>query len=187
MRWTRTGFTSSRFAIRMRSPDPAKPPGTAISPTSLSFSRITPEVGARTTVVPPALAGLEVQLGAAGGVVSTTYGTVAVLLCPPGALTVAVLTRLPVALGETLPVSVKVMLAWSTCAQMGFMLMQCGLGAYSLALLHLLAHSLYKAHAFLAAGGAVEQARLQRLTPLRAAPSAPSAPGTTVTITLPPR
>ncbi len=69
-------------------------------------------------------------------------------------------------------ISVKVMLAWSTCAQMGFMLMQCGLGAYSLALLHLLAHSLYKAHAFLAAGGAVEQARLQRLTPLRAAPSA---------------
>jgi NAD(P)H-quinone oxidoreductase subunit 5 len=69
-------------------------------------------------------------------------------------------------------ISVKVMLAWSTCAQMGFMLMQCGLGAYSLALLHLLAHSLYKAHAFLAAGTAVEQARLQRLTPARAAPGA---------------
>jgi NAD(P)H-quinone oxidoreductase subunit 5 len=69
-------------------------------------------------------------------------------------------------------ISVKVMLAWSTCAQMGFMLMQCGLGAYSLALLHLLAHSLYKAHAFLAAGGAVEQARLQRLTAVRVAPGA---------------
>ena len=62
-------------------------------------------------------------------------------------------------------ISVKVMLAWSTCAQMGFMLMQCGLGAYELALLHLLAHSLYKAHAFLAAGGAVEQARLKALSP----------------------
>ena len=61
-------------------------------------------------------------------------------------------------------ISVKVMLAWSTCAQMGFMLMQCGLGAYELALLHLVGHSLYKAHAFLAAGGAVEQARLQRLS-----------------------
>jgi NAD(P)H-quinone oxidoreductase subunit 5 len=61
-------------------------------------------------------------------------------------------------------ISVKVMLAWSTCAQMGFMLMQCGLGAYDLALLHLLAHSLYKAHAFLAAGGAVEQARLKAMT-----------------------
>ena len=61
-------------------------------------------------------------------------------------------------------ISVKVMLAWSTCAQMGFMLMQCGLGAYGLALLHLVGHSLYKAHAFLAAGDAVEQARLQRLS-----------------------
>lgn len=49
-------------------------------------------------------------------------------------------------------VSIKVMLAWSTCAQMGFMLLEIGLGAYSLALLHLLAHSLYKTHAFLAAG-----------------------------------
>lgn len=49
-------------------------------------------------------------------------------------------------------VSVKVMLAWSTCAQMGFMLLEIGLGAYSLALLHLLAHSLYKAYAFLSAG-----------------------------------
>ena len=61
-------------------------------------------------------------------------------------------------------ISIKVMLAWSTCAQMGFMLMQCGLGMYELALLHLIAHSLYKAHAFLAAGGAVAQARLQRLS-----------------------
>ena len=61
-------------------------------------------------------------------------------------------------------ISVKVMLAWSTCAQMGFMLLQCGLGAYDLALLHLVAHSLYKAHAFLAAGGAVEQARLKAMT-----------------------
>ena len=61
-------------------------------------------------------------------------------------------------------ISVKVMLAWSTCAQMGFMLMQCGLGMYELALLHLVAHSLYKAHAFLAAGGAVEQARLKAMT-----------------------
>lgn len=68
-------------------------------------------------------------------------------------------------------ISVKVMLAWSTCAQMGFMLMQCGLGAYELALLHLVAHSLYKAHAFLAAGGAVEQARLKAMTALQPDPS----------------
>ncbi len=62
-------------------------------------------------------------------------------------------------------VSIKVSLAWSTCAQMGFMLMQCGLGLHALALLHLVAHSLYKAHAFLSAGGAVQQNRLRQMTP----------------------
>lgn len=62
-------------------------------------------------------------------------------------------------------ISIKVSLAWSTCAQMGFMLMQCGLGLHELALLHLVTHSLYKAHAFLAAGGAVEQNRLRQMTP----------------------
>ena len=67
-------------------------------------------------------------------------------------------------------ISIKVMLAWSTCAQMGFMLMQCGLGAWELALLHLVAHSLYKAHAFLGAGGAVRRAVLVQLTPRAAAP-----------------
>jgi NAD(P)H-quinone oxidoreductase subunit 5 len=62
-------------------------------------------------------------------------------------------------------ISIKVSLAWSTCAQMGFMLMQCGLGLYDLALLHLLAHSLYKAYAFLGAGAAVEHHRLLQMTP----------------------
>lgn len=60
-------------------------------------------------------------------------------------------------------VSIKVSLAWSTIAQMGFMLVQCGLGAYHLALLHLVAHSLYKAHAFLGAGSTVEAWRGQTL------------------------
>ncbi len=62
-------------------------------------------------------------------------------------------------------VSVKVSLAWSTAAQMGFMLIECGLGAYGLALLHLVAHSLYKAHAFLGSGRAVEQALRREMTP----------------------
>ncbi|BBN82219.1 NADH dehydrogenase subunit L [Pseudoalteromonas sp. A25] len=54
-------------------------------------------------------------------------------------------------------VSVKVKLAWSTSAQMAFMLIECALGFYELALLHLIAHSLYKAHAFLFAGSTVQQ------------------------------
>ena len=52
--------------------------------------------------------------------------------------------------------AIKTALAWSTIAQMGFMLLQCGLGLWTLALLHIVAHSLYKAHAFLASGGAVK-------------------------------
>lgn len=50
---------------------------------------------------------------------------------------------------------VKRSLAFSTIAQMGFMMIQCGLGAWGLALLHLVAHSLYKAHAFLHAGSSI--------------------------------
>lgn len=53
--------------------------------------------------------------------------------------------------------AVKTSLAWSTVAQMGFMIMQCGLALFPLALLHIIAHSLYKAHSFLASGGAVER------------------------------
>lgn len=52
--------------------------------------------------------------------------------------------------------AVKTSLAWSTVAQMGFMILQCGLALFPLALLHILAHSLYKAHAFLVSGGAVD-------------------------------
>jgi NAD(P)H-quinone oxidoreductase subunit 5 len=64
--------------------------------------------------------------------------------------------------------AVKRSLAFSTIAQMGFMMIQCGLGAWGLALLHLVAHSLYKAHAFLHAGstiGATPRAAIRLATP----------------------
>lgn len=77
-------------------------------------------------------------------------------------------TAVLAALVMTTRVSVKVALAWSTCAQMGFMLLECGLGAYGLALLHLVAHSLYKAHAFLSSGRAVEQGLVRRMAPTAA-------------------
>jgi NAD(P)H-quinone oxidoreductase subunit 5 len=78
---------------------------------------------------------------------------------------VGCLTAVISSLVMTTRISIKVQLAWSTCAQMGFMLMECGLGFYHLAFLHLLAHSLYKAHAFLGSGGTVNQARLKRMMP----------------------
>jgi NAD(P)H-quinone oxidoreductase subunit 5 len=81
------------------------------------------------------------------------------------------------ALIMTTRVSVKVALAWSTCAQMGFMLVQCGLGLWPLALLHLVAHSLYKAHAFLSAGSAVDDWTVKALT-ARRPPASPLLLGT---------
>ncbi len=63
--------------------------------------------------------------------------------------------------------AVKTSLAWSTVSQMGFLLLQCGLGLWALALLHIVAHSLYKAHAFLSSGGAVQAvASLRRPGPI---------------------
>jgi NAD(P)H-quinone oxidoreductase subunit 5 len=80
-------------------------------------------------------------------------------------------TAVIAALVMTTRISIKVMLAWSTCAQMGFMLMQIGLGAYQMALLHLVAHSLYKAHAFLGAGGVVLRANLRQMAPAVPSPT----------------
>lgn len=59
-------------------------------------------------------------------------------------------------------ISIKVMLAWSTTAQMGFMLLECALGLYHLALVHLVAHSFYKAHTFLSSGQAPMQSLIRR-------------------------
>jgi NAD(P)H-quinone oxidoreductase subunit 5 len=47
---------------------------------------------------------------------------------------------------------VKKALAWSTVGQMGFMMVECGLGAFAAALVHLIGHAGYKAHAFLRSG-----------------------------------
>jgi NAD(P)H-quinone oxidoreductase subunit 5 len=63
--------------------------------------------------------------------------------------------------------SIKKSLAFSTVGQMGFMMLQCGLGAFSSALLHIVAHSLYKAHAFLSSGSVVDIARAAWAPPLR--------------------
>jgi NAD(P)H-quinone oxidoreductase subunit 5 len=54
---------------------------------------------------------------------------------------------------------IKGQLAFSTSAQMSFMLAQCGLGLYSAAIAHLILHGLFKAYHFLAAGNALSHAR----------------------------
>ena len=95
----------------------------------------------------------------AGGFVLIRFADV--MLLSPAALALLVLvggfTALFGGLVMLTQPAVKTSLAWSTVAQMGFMTMECGFGLFPLALLHLVAHSLYKAHSFLAAGGAVER------------------------------
>jgi NAD(P)H-quinone oxidoreductase subunit 5 len=83
-----------------------------------------------------------------------------VMLLAPGVLAVLVILGGFTALFGGLVMlpqpAVKTSLAWSTVAQMGFMILECGLGLFALALLHIVAHSLYKSHAFLSSGGAVQ-------------------------------
>ena len=51
---------------------------------------------------------------------------------------------------------IKRSLAYSTISQMGYMMMQCGLGAFGAAVLHLIMHGFYKAQAFLSAGSRID-------------------------------
>ncbi|CUS49563.1 MAG: NAD(P)H-quinone oxidoreductase subunit 5 [Idiomarinaceae bacterium HL-53] len=93
--------------------------------------------------------------------------TAPIVLAVPAAvwlvLIVAGLTAVLSALIMITRVSVKVRLAWSTSAQMGMMLVEIALGLYELAVVHLIAHSIYKAYAFLSAGNAVHDTLQRRL------------------------
>lgn len=53
--------------------------------------------------------------------------------------------------------SIKTALAYSSVAHMGFSLFLCGIGFYSAAMLHMVAHSFYKANAFLSSGSLFEE------------------------------
>jgi NAD(P)H-quinone oxidoreductase subunit 5 len=82
-----------------------------------------------------------------------------VLIHAPGVMgALAIVGALTAAFGAVVMLTqpaVKRSLAYSTIAQMGFMILQCGLGAFGLALIHIVAHSLYKAYAFLTAGSTI--------------------------------
>ena len=61
---------------------------------------------------------------------------------------------------------IKKTLGYSTIGQMGFMIMECGLGAYGLAIFHLIAHGLFKGTIFLNCGYVIHAARHEpRLPP----------------------
>jgi NAD(P)H-quinone oxidoreductase subunit 5 len=58
---------------------------------------------------------------------------------------------------KLLQVNIKQKLACSTIAQMGFMIMQCGLGFFNAAVVHLILHGFYKAYLFLSSGEEIAQ------------------------------
>ncbi len=65
-------------------------------------------------------------------------------------------------IGSTLMLTqndIKKSLGYSTMGQMGFMIMECGVGAFSLAIFHLISHGLFKGTLFLGAGGVINAAR----------------------------
>lgn len=66
---------------------------------------------------------------------------------------------------------IKKTLGFSTIGQMGYMIMECGLGAFSLAIFHLIAHGLFKATVFLNCGNVIHKARQEPVLPRVARPS----------------
>lgn len=72
---------------------------------------------------------------------------------------------------KLLQVNVKQKLACSTIAQMGFMIMQCGLGFFNAAVAHLILHGFYKAYLFLSSGEEVAQTKPEKPIKLKIKPS----------------
>jgi NAD(P)H-quinone oxidoreductase subunit 5 len=71
---------------------------------------------------------------------------------------------------KLLQVNVKQKLGCSTIAQMGFMIMQCGLGFFNAAVVHLILHGFYKAYLFLSSGEEIAQTTPEKPTQLKIKP-----------------
>lgn len=71
---------------------------------------------------------------------------------------------------KLLQVNVKQKLGCSTIAQMGFMIMQCGLGFFNAAVVHLILHGFYKAYLFMSSGEEIAQTTPEKSTQLQMKP-----------------
>ena len=105
------------------------------------------------TAPTPASALMHAGFVNASGILLTLF---AVLLIATDTLTlifiIGGLTAILAQFTKLLQVNVKQKLACSTIAQMGFMIMQCGLGFFNAAIAHLILHGFYKAYLFLSSG-----------------------------------
>ncbi|MCB0932315.1 MAG: hypothetical protein KDB71_10495 [Mycobacterium sp.] len=88
-------------------------------------------------------AGVAQALIVVAGIATLAYGAVIMLVKP----------------------DIKGALAHSTMAQMGFMILTCGLGLWAAAVFHLFAHGFYKATLFLSSGSAIAHRRRMRALP----------------------
>ena len=71
---------------------------------------------------------------------------------------------------KLLQVNVKQKLACSTIAQMGFMIMQCGLGFFTAAVAHLILHGFYKAYLFLSSGEEIARSKPEKSLSIKIKP-----------------
>lgn len=59
---------------------------------------------------------------------------------------------------------IKKIIAYSTCSQLGYMFLACGLSAYHIGIFHLYTHAFFKAMLFLAAGSVIHATHEQEIT-----------------------
>lgn len=89
-------------------------------------------------------------------------------LSPATLHVVFIIGMLTAILGATMMLTqndIKKTLGFSTIGQMGYMIMECGLGAFSLAVFHLVAHGLFKGTVFLNCGNVIHKARQEPAFP----------------------
>lgn len=76
-----------------------------------------------------------------------------------GIVAIGTITACVGTLWKLMQSDVKRMLACSTMGQMGFMVVQCGLGLFPAAIAHLVSHGMFKAYLFMSSGGAAQERR----------------------------
>lgn len=86
----------------------------------------------------------------------------AVSFAPIALFVMGACTALYGAMVFTTQPTIKTALAYSSIGHMGFTLMLSGLGLYAASLLHLVAHSFYKAHSFLSSGSVVDRVQTNK-------------------------
>ncbi|WP_254823296.1 proton-conducting transporter transmembrane domain-containing protein [Haloglomus halophilum] len=135
------------------------------------------------TAPTPASALMHAGFVNAGGILLTRFAPV--ITVDPALMLAVVAVGGASAIGGKLLKSVqpdiKSKLGCSTVGQMGFMLMQAGLGFFGAAITHLILHGFYKAYQFLSAGGQVEHTGPSERTPHTTGPL-PSVAGGVVTV-----